>query len=292
MQIFAPATNKTKMYNPQRITKIRENIQTSTLLTVQEKSDWLNLVDLMNDKQLTELEEILGAGSVATAGVDTQDKLASNPAHTTQPQKSVTEQQTTPVNNATSKVLGDFPPQPHLPPLSHIANIPSEISEPFRSPSSFQNSTPKPQELNTPEQSQESKTSTPKPFNLPQTKPPSRSPAEQEQVKPITPSTASQKLKPPFVLQDIEKLAELSVDTVRKFDLQSIVNTVRDVILERGYFHALELIETSPLYRTYIESGKQRLGPGNTSSAGETLLTQAEFEFVTDLLRHMRFNRL
>ncbi len=55
------------MSSEQRIEKVRAEIQSSRLLDDHEKADWLNLLDLMNDKQVGELEEILQAQSPAGA---------------------------------------------------------------------------------------------------------------------------------------------------------------------------------------------------------------------------------
>ncbi len=55
------------MSNEQKIEKIRAEIKTSPLLDDHEKADWLNLVELMNDKQVGELEEILKAPSAPRA---------------------------------------------------------------------------------------------------------------------------------------------------------------------------------------------------------------------------------
>lgn len=55
------------MSSEQKIEKLRAEIQGSRLLDDHEKADWLNLLDLMNDKQIGELEEILQAPAPANA---------------------------------------------------------------------------------------------------------------------------------------------------------------------------------------------------------------------------------
>ena len=224
------------MFNEQRLQTIRGKIQTSTLLSDHEKSDWLNLLELMNDKQLGELEEILAA-----------------------------EQPT----------ISPAPPVvPNLPPLSHIANIPTDVT--------MKHSVPPTKSVRPPQQ----------PF--PSTKPqvPLTPQAQVQPPAPVKP-TVPVKPKPPLLLEDVELIGKFTIDTIRNYDLQTIVNAVRDAIAAHGYFHILQLVESSPLYESYIESGKQRLSPqANSSSLTNTaLLTQEEFEFFTDLLRSMRFNR-
>ena len=49
------------MSSEQKIEKLRSEVQASRLLDDHEKADWLNLLELMNDKQISELEEILQA---------------------------------------------------------------------------------------------------------------------------------------------------------------------------------------------------------------------------------------
>lgn len=216
------------MFNEQRLKTIHGKIQASTLLSDHEKSDWLNLLELMNDKQLGELEEILAAEQPAAA-----------------------------------------PVVPNLPPLSHIANIPTDVTmrrsvTPTQTPTSQSFKPPAPVTPQAPVQ------------------PP-------VPVKPKVPA----KPMPPLLLEDAELIGQFTIDTIRGYDLQTIVNAVRDAIGAHGYFHILQLVESSPLYESYIESGKQRLSPQANSSTltNAALLTQEEFEFFTDLLRSMRFNR-
>ncbi len=220
------------MFNEQRLQTIRGKIQTSTLLSDHEKSDWLNLLELMNDKQLGELEEILAS-----------EKPTISPAPSA---------------------------VPNLPPLSHIANIPTDVT--------MKHSVPPSQNFRPPVQTF--------PPNKPQAQAPVQPPAPAKPQAPLKP-------KQPLILEDVELIGKFTTDTLRNYDLQTVVNTVRDAIAAHGYFHILQLVETSPLYESYIESGKQRLSPqANSSSLTNTaLLTKEEFEFFTDLLRSMRFNR-
>lgn len=221
------------MFNEKRIQDIRKKIQASTLLDDHEKADWLNLLSLMNDKQLGELEEILAAEKSVTPSMP----VSAPSATTSTPQ-----------------------PQQKLPPLSHIANVPTDVNMPQPTPLS---SVPKPT----------------KPITIATPKP-------QQPAKPITP-------KIPFALQHAEELQNLSVEILRKFDEQSIISVIKSQIEQHGYFVVLQLIEASPLYEAYISSGQAQLkGEVTATAANPNRLSQTEFEFMTDLLSNMRFNRL
>jgi hypothetical protein len=229
------------MFNPQKIESIRQKIQTSTLLTDHEKADWLNLLELMNDKQLGELEEILG----------TSARVA-------------------------------MPPQPasKMPPLTHLANIPSDITL-----------TQPPQPSPPPRPPQPPRAPAPAPARVPA--PGARPPAQPRPTPTPTPTPPEPLARPvpksPFELNKLEEIAQLTVETLREVDLQSFVNTIRSAIMQHGYFNILQLLEQSPLYDAYIQSGSHRLK--TTAPPEKSHLTQEEFEFMADLLQHMRFNR-
>ncbi len=271
------------MFNSNRVETIKKDIQTSTLLSDSEKSDWLSLLELMNDKQLGELEEILSASPPQTS-------------KTAQPQ-----QPTTPAPVKT-------PPVQTMPPLSHIANVPSgvdmnrsQIANPIRpqapaptpSPAPISaRPTPSPTLSNMPPRSAPPKPQPSASANNPVSPalaPSAPTPAQAVTAPASTPAPATQQSQSVFAIRQVEDLQQMSVDTIRNFSFQSIFNVVRSAIQENGYFAILQLVESSPLFSSYLSSGNKRLG--GTSSATEPELTQAEFEFMTDLLRNMRFNR-
>ncbi len=267
------------MYNEQRIETIRKNVQNSSLLTDKEKGDWLNLLELMNDKQLGELEEILAA----------------------EPAPSPAQQAPANINQK-------------LPPLTHLANIPSDVNA--RRVSEIKSPTvpPKPQQtpqVGQPLQNQKLPISPPAPrMPIPPPRPPMRPPVIPTAVPAPSPAKipppAMPKLKyqpepvqpppqpepqVPYTIEKPEDLSLLSEDSLRIHPAQSILDTVHQAISEHGYFPVLQLIEASPLYAAYINAGHERLGGQPQSNSGQSLLTQAEFEFMTDLLSNMRFNR-
>lgn len=242
------------MFNEKRIDDIRNKIKVSTLLSDHEKSDWLNLLDLMNDKQLGELEDILGM-SVSSATV------SSAPTAT---------------------------PGSQMPPLNHISNIPSDVTMTFASQTATDaQKAPSIEKLVTVEQS--SQPVVPKPLMPPKPILPPVAPIPRQAI--VQPS--KQGANPESLnLQDAQEIQAFTANTLRQFDFDSIVSAVRKTIERYGYFRILQLFEASELHKSYITTGKVMLGHASSKDAlkPESMLTQAEFEFVTDLLRHMRFN--
>ena len=283
------------MFNPQRIETIRKNVQISTLLSDHEKSDWLNLLELMNDKQLGELEDILASDpNVAKTSSQAQKIPSSKPLAPTQPNfQNQPTQQTQPVQTDSVQ---------QLPPLSHIANMPTDItmthSVPVAPATSSQSLKPLPRTTPSPGLSSLSQkpgyvkpinsTSTakaPMPTPLPtaaKTVPFSVPPS----VPPIQPKPKSQPQEV-YSISDPGDLQKLNMESLRQYTFQSIYDSISKAIQANGYFKILQLIESSSLYASYIAAGKERLG----APAQQLTLTQEEFEFMTDLLRNIRFNR-
>lgn len=86
---------------PQEIQKIKELIQNSSLLTEAEKKEWLLLLEVMNDKQIAELKDILNRKNLP---------------------KVVNNQLKTEVSDLSSEdVMKDIPP------LTHIMNLPNTV---------------------------------------------------------------------------------------------------------------------------------------------------------------------
>jgi hypothetical protein len=162
-------------------------------------------------------------------------------------------------------------PAQTLPPLSHIENVPINVNMP--------GSTAAPVQLRP----------------APNSQAPSPVKAKASSAPPSEPQPPG-KPKPPFHLESIETLQRLTEDSLRTYDWQSIVLSIKISIEHHGYFPILQLIEASLLYESYILSGKdQFLGEALATEAVDAKpnrLTQAEFEFMTDLLSNMRFNRL
>ena len=260
------------MFNAKRIETIRKNIQTSTLLSDHEKSDWLNLLELMNDKQLGELEDILSPEPQPQPQPQPQAQQ-SQPAPVSAPSP-------TPSTSPSTASLTDD--RPALPPLTHIANIPTDVTMTHSVPAVPVRPTPSPNLSAGGASLTPPKPNYAKPSHIVKDAAPQNS-----KTAPLT-----SKSQTPYLIHSPEDLQNLEVKTIREFSLQSIFDAVRKSIEEVGYFAVLQSIEASPLYSSYISAGQERLGaaaqPQNDSQLS---LTQAEFEFMADLLRNMRFNR-
>ena len=249
------------MFNAKRIEDIRKNIQISTLLSDHEKSDWLNLLELMNDKQLGELEEILAATPVQMKSVAQ--------AQTVQPQNNINRPATPMPNGETLK---------KMPPLSHIANIPADVTMAHSVPQQL-NSVPKP---STP----------PKVPIAPNKAVPEKTvptpPVAEAKPIPVDVTPVSPPQKQNLVISSPLDVQTFTAATLHEYELQSVADAMRNIIQQNGYFQILQRLEASPLYQSYLQTGKTLLG--HTDNTSTPVLTQSEFEFIADLLRHMRFN--
>ncbi len=220
------------MLNEQRVEHLRIQIQGSTLLSDHEKADWLNLLELMNDKQLGELEEILTAPAPAAAGAQ---------------------------------------PQAVTPPMSHIANMPASIvsDHPIIKPSpSLINVTkpvlapPKPALAYTPPPVSHApaipRVLNPQPAPRPAPAAPVMKPAAVQPMNPLT-------------LPNVEAVQEMTVATIREHEHASIINAVQTIAQSYGYFTTLQHFEASSLYSAYIAAGRNRLAgrPDSTLSQAE-----------------------
>lgn len=230
------------MLNEQRIEHLRLQIQASALLNDHEKADWLNLLELMNDKQLGELEEILAA-----------PKPAPKPAP--------------------------------LPEMSHISNMPNTVAQrpaPAPAPQSAPVATKAPAVPPVPPPPPLSKPVIPRVLN-PQPSPrPVPPPAPARPVPP--PKTTPMN---PLVIEGLEGLQALSVDVLRQHENSTVIPAVQMLAQSYGYFATLQNFEASPLYNAYLAAGRNRL-----LGKPDSVLTQAEFELVADLLQAIRLNRI
>jgi hypothetical protein len=220
------------MLNEQRIEHLRIQIQGSSLLSDHEKADWLNLLELMNDKQLGELEEILTAPAPA-------------PAQASQP-KQVT------------------------PPMSHIANMPSSIvsDHPIIRPSPSLIKAPAPAAVAPKPAPSLSRPSTPA---IPRVLNPQPAPRPAMSIPASSATGASVEPMNPLELPSLEAVQEMSVATIRQHEHSSIINAIQTISQAYGYFATLQNFEASSLYSAYIAAGKNRLSgrPDSTLSQAE-----------------------
>ena len=250
------------MHNEARLAQIKHLVESSTILTAQEKTDWLSLTSLMNDKQLSELEEILK-----------QPQDANQPAQNTAPPASL------PVSSVRPSTL------------SHISNMPSQVS-------GQRTSTLPKKEYNSP---MPAYTPTKIPVATPVLNKPTAIPTEvKKPTAPQalqTGETVSSRVRP--MGKDLENkhatlnsLADVSLvtaDVLSGAYRGEFYAKITGLVAEHGYFQVLTLLEQSPLYHDYLEYGQQKLSGNNQSTLP---LSQEEFEFITDLLLSLKINRL
>ena len=259
-------------------------INASSILSEQEKTDWLSLLELMNDKQLAELEEILVpqqkpvTPKSATAPV-VQKNNPSRPVARPAVQRSVAVPTPVPVQTPSNTVLEE-------PSLSHISNLPSQISHqritppvrPSVQPAGQESSQakPVPQPLSIKPVRQEIK---------PATKPSATQavPVKKAEVRQVTP------VVPVFSIESVEDLAKVTSQALAQSSRKNFYMIVSQLANQLGYFQTLQYIEASPLYKSYLEYGKKKLSGADEKALP---LTQDEFEFMTDILLSLKVNRM
>ncbi len=108
----------------EKIEQIKSLIKTSRILNDAERAEWLSLLELMNDKQLNELDKILN--SVQLAVDSGQKKPAESMEHKLDSDKAKisNSQLPTPNQKPAGQSASFQPVRPHIPSLSHIMNLP------------------------------------------------------------------------------------------------------------------------------------------------------------------------
>ncbi|QQS22675.1 hypothetical protein IPM19_03525 [bacterium] len=132
------------MLSDQKLKQIHNLVRTSNVLTDQEKTEWMALIELMNDKQVAELEEILMGPKPepkpAPNPVPQPAPVFQRPAPRPQPVPAPQPVQTAPPPRpqparqqpAPQPVPKPSKPLPHInaSSLSHISNLPSKVNVP------------------------------------------------------------------------------------------------------------------------------------------------------------------
>ncbi len=263
--------------------RLQQLIGASPILTAAEKAEWLDMLILMNDKQATELEEILKAN--VTTAMPTKFTPAAAP-----------------VRPAPS--LSKAVPPPNLPHLSHISNLPAQFaSQPVvaKHPQLKKISLPwaeqlkqRVEEKELPAPTSESK---PKQIIAPETVAtiePARvaiPPAVAAPSIPVPPIAVKRVSIP--VVETLTDVGGLTVNAVRTISIDNLLNRLQQLVKLEGYFNVLSFLEDSPLYKAYILTGKKILANQlkfETANEDHTLLSKEEFENVTDILRQIQLN--
>ncbi|HMR55104.1 MAG TPA: hypothetical protein PKD34_00730 [Candidatus Doudnabacteria bacterium] len=268
------------MSDPAKIKKLTDLVESSSILNPQEKSEWLALMQLMNDKQLSELEEILKpATPVSTSSVTTGQAESVN-----------------------------------TPPLSHISNLPSQMVDPrikarplemFHSPQSAKPVVKTPvQSPRVPEPRPQPRVQTPSPVipkvqpvirtepvvSSPQKPPQTVTPKPTFNTEPVIPPNREQIKVPPVIqLSSLEEASTLTSAALHEQTREGFYKAIMGLAEQFGYFQVLSNFEQSSLYKDYIVYGKVRLDGGSDDNLP---LSQEEFEFVADLLSALKINRI
>jgi len=272
--------------NDQKTENLRANITSSVLLTDHEKGDWLNLLELMNDKQVGELEEILK--SSVTAPAKQKGPELSHISNLPTQMAYVKPEPKIPPVTSMSQTLPVTPPQapgarviapPVLPKVSDqplaqaVVNAPSKIH--LQTQNASVNLSPP------------LKSTIAKPIPTASESAISIRP-DPKSVLPVKPAQVIQK-QVAATLNDLSDVVRLDITSFRKFDHQAIIDSFKNLVKGYGYFTVLQNFESSKLYKSYITKGKNLLA--GESTEGLYTVSQEEFELIADILQFMRLNR-
>jgi hypothetical protein len=240
------------MITEQKSKQIQRLIKNSKVLSEQEKIEWQALLELMNDKQVVELEEILTPKSVEPKPVASTDGGQSSS-------------------------------------LSHISNLPSQLSIHKTSPETLPttpSSAPAPKPLPRPVAPIVSRPDTSPPLQS-RPAPVSEPTPVQPNLNPIQSTAVSSGAAQPITLSSLSDVAMLSSNALHQQNRQVFYKTINDFAAQFGYFQVVTSFEQSPLYKDYLDYGKSMLAGQKDGLA----LSHEEFEFVTDILLSLKVNR-
>jgi hypothetical protein len=297
---------------PQQLERLKRMINASSMLTGKEKEEWLDLLIVMNDKQVSELEAILNTPSSqpAASAPNPATALPARPIPPAPPAPAPTSAPVPPKNDMPT------PRPPVAPPLTHISNLPSGIAQmpsaprPNRPASSLNYPPPRPQAVRTDSLKQwENKLKRsleekelPKP---PEEK--SLSAAPQAAPKPVPP--VSRPMPPPrqpaierpvpaesalpVQITEPKDVSQLTVGNMKSMS-GSLAETLKQMVARSNYFEVLFYLEKSPLYQAYLETGREALSDSSSAfpsgKEGKNFLTKGEFEAFSDLLKSIQIS--
>jgi hypothetical protein len=268
---------------PAQADHIRKLIEQSPVLTPQERTEWLDVLVLMNDKQAAELQEIL----------DTNPP----PLPTPKPPPVVPIPHNLPIHTG-----GSLPPT-----LTHISNLPANLAVnaawPKAKPAA---KAPAPdmhawrkqldkqvQEKELPAPAVPQRVTNPGiAFKL--TEPAKPTAPEHRPASNALPTKHTAPAKRiPLHLENLADTAKLTLDAIRYADPADLAVRLQQLARMEGYFNLLSYLEDSALYKMYIATGKKILStngefPATTGAADS--LTKTEFEQFADILRKIQVN--
>lgn len=257
------------MLDPVKMLKITQLVQNTSILNAQEKAEWLSLIGLMNDKQISELESILQSSSGSPV------IPSANPVTKPSP---VVEAQT--------------------PSLGHISNLPRQMNDPRLAPKPATPAMVPGPERDFARSSKLTPMQVPKkePLSLLQTAPgpEGKSFTPTSEPRPHRPTISSPIISADVAAKGLKLLAlsdirHLTAEALHHQNRANFFTTISALAEKEGYFNILSLFEQSPLYQDYLNYGKLLLSGANSDNLP---FTQEEFEFVADLLQALKINRV
>lgn len=325
------------MLNEQKLKQIQNLVKNATVLSEQEKNEWMALIELMNDKQIAELEEILQKPKPEPVAqpqpqqqpqtqqsqpqvVEMPPTTPSTPPTSSAPTKPMPPTRPVPLTRSVPAV-SPIPPVASIPPattapkslggssLSHISNLPNQLSDQKQDPLTFQpapSSAPARSEQPVPAATPQT---APRPISAPMPMhsqaapirprsipmpPSSPKPTESVPMPPVNPLSIP---KSPIrdvsssmntmVLSKFEDISNLTSSALHQQNRETFHKTINELAAQYGYFQVVTNLEQSPLYQDYLNYGKSMLMGKKDNLA----LSQEEFEFIADILLSLKVNR-
>lgn len=263
----------------QQAEKLKKLISTSTMLSEKEKQEWLDLLIVMNDKQISELEAILNpTDSINEPAAQPAQKPVQKVVQPTQPLQ--------PVQSAKPELVS---PKTNLEnkPLSHISNLPAGITRTDNAVAKPKFPLPRPVPKQSPNSLWQAK------FKQIMEEKEIAAPAKQVVAteQPTQRQPALVKKEPIVKLDQPKDVALLNVATMRAMG-ENIQTELRRMVKMSNYYDVLLSIEKSPLYQAYLLTGKESLnmpaGSFPSSENSNKYLTKEEFEAFSDLLKSIQ----
>lgn len=293
--------------------KIKNLIKISSVLAEAERADWLSMVDLMNDKQLVELEKILSSGlahAAPVAGsssaprppVQPLQAAAASPSPPQRPSAAVQRfsdrvermVQTAELREGYPKDEPELPPPPPAPRQIPVPQ-PVDVASLLRRRAEAAVSLPS------------------RPASVVAARPPAPPPPVSPPKKPLppappppppeTPSPAALKDRPtrafppsprPSVeLRTLEELSAFGVTNWLGYPSGEFAAKLQQLMVRFGYHSVVFSLEKSPLFKSYVDTGveilNQRANFGTSEDGALSMqhLSRREFERLSDVFRQL-----
>ncbi len=262
--------------NELKVRQLKQLINISTVLSPQEKQEWLGLLELMNDKQLTELEHILVPKPAVEPKVETGEvktpslsHISSLPNKVTIPQNFI--KSTIPIKESTTEpikvAVNPLEEKQKQAIISNESNMAVADGKNIEVSAGVQ---PKKQ------------------ISIIRTPP--KTPDIKADLNNIERNnTDIPEVIPPPAELSIEELENLSVSNLRNWGAKAFIKVLSKTASVYGYFVTLQEFEKSQLYKDYLEYG--RTGLMMNGDSNKLKLTHSEFETIIDSIAAMQVNK-